>query len=155
LSLASLQRSLAGVTNIALDTSIFIAAADASDERSSCAAWLTDAIERGRFQCTLSVVTAAELMVGGFRKSVEDGAARRAHLSNYPNLTIVPLSFDVATGAAHLRATTKLELPDAIVLATAIDAGCDAIVHGDREWIKRAKGYASKLRMVYLGDHCF
>ena len=154
MSLVSLQRSLAGVNHIALDTSIFIAAGDASDGRSGCAAWLVDAIEGGRFRCTLSVVSAAELMVGGFRKSVEDGAARRAYLANYPNLSIVPLSLDLATDAAQLRGATKLELPDAIVLATAIDAGCDAIVHGDREWIKRAKNYAAKLSMIYLGDHC-
>ena len=152
MSLASLQRDLDGLTEIALDSAIFIAAADANDEWHQHAAWLLGAVEEGRFRGTISVINAAEILVGGFAQSVENGIARRVRLHGYPNLAIVPLSFELATGAAQIRAATKLPLPDSVVLATAIHAQCQAIVHADREWVRRAAGLQSVIRIIYLGD---
>ena len=154
MSLASLQRSLAGVAQLSLDTGVFIAASEENDPRRECAAWLTRAVEQGRFRCTISVINVAEIIAGGFARSVSDGLARKGHLETLANVTIVPLFLDLATTAAHVRAVTKLPLPDAIVLATAIEDGCDAIVHTDRDWVRRAKTYQQTLRMIYLGDHC-
>ncbi len=152
MSLASLQRDLDGLTEIALDTAIFIAAADANDEWHPHAAWLLRAVEEGRFRGTISVINAAEILVGGFALSVENGIARRVRLQRYPNLAIVPLSLELATGAAQVRAATKLPLPDSVVLATAIHAQCQAIVHADREWVRRTAVLQSAIRIIYLGD---
>jgi predicted nucleic acid-binding protein len=152
LSLASLRRDLDGLTEIALDSAIFIAAADANDEWHQHALWLLGAVEEGRFRGTISVINAAEILVGGFAQSVQNGIARRMRLERYPNLAIVPQSFELATGAAQIRAATKLPLPDSIVLATAIHAQCQAIVHADREWVRRAAGLQSVIRIIYLGD---
>jgi predicted nucleic acid-binding protein len=154
LSLASLQRSLEGVAHLSLDTGVFIAAGEDKDPRRECAAWLTRSVERGLFRCTISVINAAEIIAGGFAKSLNDGIVRKALLEASPNITIVPLFLDLATTAARVRSVTKLPLPDAIVLATAIDAESDAIVHTDRDWVSRAKVYQRTLRMIYLGDHC-
>jgi len=154
LSLASLQRSLAGVTQLSLDTGVFIAASEEKDPRRECAAWLTRAVEQGRFRCTISVINVAEIIAGGFARSLNEGLARKGHLETLANLTIVPLFLDLAASAAHVRSKTKLPLPDSIVLATAIEGGCDAIVHTDRDWVSRARTYQQALRMIYLGDHC-
>jgi predicted nucleic acid-binding protein len=152
LSLASLQRDLDGLTEIALDSAIFIAAADANDEWYQHGAWLLRAVEEGRFRATISVINAAEILVGGFTQSEENGIARRVRLQRYPNLTIVPLSFELATGAAQIRAATKLPLPDSVVLATAIHAQCQAIVHADRQWVRRTAPLQSAIRIIYVGD---
>lgn len=152
MSLASLQRDLDGLREIALDTAIFIAVADENDQWHPQAAWLLEAVEGGQFRATISVMSAAEILVGGFALSVENGIARRARLERYPNLTIVPLSFELATGAAQVRAATKLPLPDSVVLATAIHAQCQAIVHADREWVRRAAVLQSAIRIIYLGE---
>lgn len=152
MSLASLKRDLDGLTEIALDTAIFIAAADANDEWHPHAAWLLGAVEAGRFRGTISVINAAEVLVGAFARSVENGIARRVRLETYPNLAIVPLSLELATGAAQVRAATKLPLPDSVVLATAIHAQCQAIVHADREWVHRTAVLQSAIRIVYLGQ---
>ena len=85
---------------------------------------------------------------------MSDGIARKGHLEKLANVTIVPLFLDLATSSAHVRSVTKLPLPDSIVLATAIESGCDAIVHTDRDWVSRAKTYQKTLKMIYLGDHC-
>ena len=154
MSVASLQRRLEGVTQLSLDTGVFIAAAEEKDPRRECAAWLTRAVEQGRFRCTISVINVAEILAGGFARSVSDGLARKGHLETFANVTIVPLLLDLATSAAHVRSVTKLPLPDSIVLATAIEAGCDAIVHTDLDWVRRAKTYRQTIQMIYLGDHC-
>jgi predicted nucleic acid-binding protein len=152
LSLASLQRDLDGLTAIALDSAIFIAAADPNDEWHPQAAWLLGAVEAGRLRGTISVINAAEILVGGFAQSVENGIARRVRLERYPNLAIVPLSLELATGAAQVRAATKLPLPDAVVLATAIHAQCQAMVHADHDWVRRTAVLQSAIRIIYLGD---
>jgi len=153
LSLASLQRALDGKKHVALDTGIFIAAQDAGDPRRACAGWLLTSVERGRFRCTISVINAAELFVGAIAKGSDAGITTQSYVRNFPNLAVTPLTLDLATDAADIRAKTGLSLPDAIVIATAMAASCDVLIHGDREW-RRVHTYRPGFPMIYLGDHC-
>ena len=153
MSLASLQRALEGKRHVSLDTGIFIAATDARDPRRACAAWLLTSVERGRFQCTISVINAAELLVGAITKGPDAGITTQSNIRNFPNLAVAPLTLDLATDAADLRAKTGLSLPDAIVIATAMAKLCDVLIHGDRDW-RRVHTYRPAFPMVYLGDHC-
>lgn len=153
LSLASLQRALQGKRHISLDTGIFIAATDERDPRRACAEWLLTAVERGQFRCTISVINAAELLVGAIAKGADAGITTQSNIRNFPHLAVAPLTFDVATDAADLRAKTGLSLPDAIVIATAMAMSCDVLIHGDRDW-RRAHTYRPGFPMVYVGDHC-
>lgn len=155
MTLASLQAALRGVRRIALDTSVILAAGDPADPRQDCARWLLDEIERGRFSfAVLSSLTVAEALVRAVNSSFEEGIAAQTALRNFPHLTIAPLDFDVAVEVAHIRGATKLKMPDAIVLGTAIAHQAEAIVHADEAWATKAKPYAAALRLVYLGDHC-
>ena len=49
---------------------------------------------------------------------------------------IVPLGADVARASADLRArhATRLRLPDAFVLGTAVSLGADLVLTADRRW---------------------
>ena len=152
MSLASLQHALEGKRRIALDTGIFISAADAEDPRRTCAAWLLSSVESGRFRSTISVINAAELFVGAIAKGPTAGITTQSYVRTFPNLAVSPLTLDLATDAADLRAKTGLPLPDAIVIATAM-AECDVLIHGDRDW-RRVHTYRPAFPMVYLGDHC-
>lgn len=155
MSLVSLQAALRGVRRLALDTSVILAASDAADPRRECARWLLDEIERGRFAfAVISSLTVAEALVRAVSTSFEEGIAAQTALRNFPHLTVAPLDFDIAVEVAHVRGATKLKMPDAIVLGTAIAHRVEAIVHGDDEWATRAKPYASTLKLIYLGDHC-
>jgi len=154
-TLASLQAALRGARRIALDTSVILAAGDAADPRQPCARWLLDEIERGRFAfAVISSLTVAEALVRAVNSSFEEGIAAQTALRNFPHLTVAALDFDIAVEVAHVRATTKLKMPDAIVLGTAIAHQVEAVVHGDDEWATKAEPYAAALRLVYLGDHC-
>lgn len=155
MSLASPQAALRGVQRIALDTSVVLAASDSGDPRRDCARWLLDEIERGRFGfAVISALTVAEALVRPAASSLHETVSAQTALRNYPNLTTAPFDFDIAVEAAHVRAVTKLKMPDAIVLATAIAHQVEAIVHADRDWISKAQPYALSLKIVYLGEHC-
>lgn len=155
MSRASFQTALEGVHRLALDTSIWLAAADTDDPRRPCARWLLDEVERGRFRfVVIPTLSIAEALVRAVSSSLEEGIAAQTALRNFPNLTVAPLDFDTAVEVAHVRAATKLKMPDAIVLGTAIAHQVEAIVHGDDAWEKKAKPYAGTLKLVYIGDHC-
>ena len=152
---ASLQAALRGVRRIALDTSVILAAGDAADPRQHCARWLLDEIEHGRFSfVVISSLTVAEALVRAVNSSFEEGIAAQTALRNFPHLTVAALDFDIAVEVAHIRGATRLKMPDAIALDTAIAHQVEAIVHGDDAWATKATPYAAALRLVYLGDHC-
>ena len=150
---ARLARALAGVRRISLDTALFIAAADAADRRQACAAWLLDEIERGRFGCTISAVSAAELFAGALKRGLRKGLAGQAFLRQYPHLDVASVTIDIAADAAHIRLATNLKLPDCIITATALLHGAEAIVHADRAWA-RAAAHAHGTKFIYLADYC-
>lgn len=154
-SLTSFQTAIRGVRRIALDTSVWLAAADADDPRQPCARWLLDEVERGRFTVSvISTLTVAEALVRAVSASFEEGIAAQTALRTFPHLTVAPLDFDTAVEAAHVRGATKLKMPDAIVLGTAIAHRVEAIVHADDGWVAKAKPYATTLKLIYIGDHC-
>jgi predicted nucleic acid-binding protein len=154
-SIATLDAALKGVRRIALDSSVWHAAADEDDPRQPCARWLLDEVERGRFGLALiPTLTVAEALVRPVSASLEEGVTAQTALRNYPNLTIAALDFDTAVEVAHVRAATKLKMPDAIVLGTAIAYQVEAIVHADDEWEKKSKPYAATLTLVHIGHHC-
>jgi len=58
--------------------------------------------------------------------------AYRELLLNSGNFHTIPVNTNVAEYAARIRATYGLRLADAIQIAFALDAGCQAIVCNDR-----------------------
>jgi predicted nucleic acid-binding protein len=155
MSVATLDAALKGVRRVALDTSVWLAAADPDDPRQLCARWLLDEVERGRFGVALiPTLTVAEVLVRPAGASLAEGVAAQTAIRNYPHLTVAPLDFDTAVEVAHVRAATKLKMPDAIVVGTAIAHQAEALIHGDAEWENKVRPYAKALKLVYLGQHC-
>lgn len=154
MSLGSLQRTLRDARTVSLDTAVFLARADPGDRRQACAQWLLDAVESGRFTCVISALSVAEMLV---RPSVMGPArlsASVAVLARFPHLVVRPFTFDDAGLAAQVRATTRLRMPDAVVVATALAAQVDALVHCDDAWDAKAATYARAVTIVNLNAHC-
>jgi predicted nucleic acid-binding protein len=57
--------------------------------------------------------------------------AYKTFLTPTPALEVIPISRDILEEAARWRATTKLKLPDAIHLATALGSSCDSFLTND------------------------
>lgn len=94
-------------------------------------------IEEGRLQAVISVVTEAELLVGPLKKKDKEALAKvKLLLNEFPGLKVIPISRQIGQMAASIRVETNLPLPDALIIATAKAAGCDAIVGNDRSWFR-------------------
>lgn len=154
MSRATLEAALRGVRRISLDTSVFLSQASAADPRQGCAQWLLDAVHAGRFECVISAITAAELLVRPSATDPVQALAAQTALRQFPHLRVQDFTLDLAVDAAHVRAVTKLKLPDAIVLATALADRTEAIVHADDAWDTKGQPYASLIKLVNLDHHC-
>ena len=49
-------------------------------------------------------------------------------------MQLAEVTYSIARTAAGMRAMTRLALPDAIVIATAIERGADVVATNDRQW---------------------
>jgi predicted nucleic acid-binding protein len=118
-----------------LDASVVIAVLDADDVHHEAArAGLADRLDAGD-SIVVPVSAYAETLVGAFRQGENAAATVDAFLAALP-ARIEPASTDVAREAARLRARhgTRLPLPDAFVVATALHLGADRILTADRRW---------------------
>lgn len=99
-----------------------------------------------------SVISATELLIRPLRTGVAEFTFMHAFLTTYPNLTLLPVDLTVATQAATLRAISGIRLPDAIVVASGLLAGCEAIVTNDEDWRRKLAGAFRDFKWIYLGD---
>jgi len=90
------------------------------------------AMNTGEIIVVTSELTLAEVLVKPLKdQNPAIQHAYRAFLAPTPVLEVVPISRDILEEAAQWRATTKLKLPDAIHLATALRSKCDSFLTND------------------------
>ena len=128
-----LDTALGDAERVFLDSSTLIAFHSGKEATHSVAKHLL-----GRFEAPedplrgyRSVVGAIELLVRPLRTGMEEFTFMHTFLTIFPNLTLLPVDLSVALQAANIRAVTSLRVPDAILVASALLAGCEAIVTND------------------------
>lgn len=126
---------------IYLDTMVFIYLLEEHPRYSDLAIAVMELIEQGASIGFTSTITVAELLTAPAQAN-DDQALRdyELYLTNFPNLSIIPLSIDLARRTARVRAATKLKMPDSIQIATAIDSGADVVIGNDKRWRNRTNG---------------
>jgi predicted nucleic acid-binding protein len=91
-----------------------------------------DALARGDLYAVTSTVTLIEVLTQPLRHGDATLAAQyRSLLVNNQGIGLRAVSVTIAEGAARLRATYTLRTPDAVQLATALDAGARAFLTND------------------------
>ena len=81
-----------------------------------------------------STLTFLEVLVQPYRMGDDEKrAALSALLASFPGVTWTALDLPVADRAAALRARYRLRTPDAIQLATALQARADVFLTNDRD----------------------
>jgi predicted nucleic acid-binding protein len=91
-----------------------------------------EAVDRGEFRVTTSVLTLTEVLVHPMRHGDQELAEQyRRILLHASEVTTVPVSEMIAEEAAQLRARHGLRTPDAIQLATAIRSGASSFLTND------------------------
>jgi predicted nucleic acid-binding protein len=90
---------------------------------------------RGDATFVVSVITEAELLVRPERERDQEAIERIGDMLSEDGIQVVPVSRQIARQAAAIRAQAgRLRLPDAIIVATALAASCEAIVSNDGDW---------------------
>ena len=117
---------------VGLDTMIFIYA---FEEHPAYLPLLKDffrVLENGEIEAVTSTISITECLVQPYRKKDFALAARyMVFFRNFPHLSIIPITDDVAERAALLRAHYNLKTPDAIQVATTLISGCRAFLTND------------------------
>ncbi len=66
-----------------------------------------------------------------------------------PNLSVVDCNRVIARRAAEVRAASRMPLPDAIIIATALETRCDALIGNDPRMAQHTFG----LPYLYLNSY--
>lgn len=151
--MASLEKFIDTVSakqNLMLDTNAVIYFLDCTPPFADLLMPLFELIENGRIKACLSVITESELLVKPYRE--KNAAAIETinfFLNEFPNLKTIPVSREISRQAAKIRADFDIRLPDAIILASALNNECDMIVGNDFKLMQKAK---TLLPVVLLND---
>ncbi len=150
---AALDRAIGDAHRILLDTSALIAYHSTAELVHPLARHLLGRIEEASDPLTgyFSVVSAAELLVRPYQRGTPELTLMHTFLAGFPNLTVLPVDLAIATQAATLRAISGVRMPDAMIVATGLLSGCEAIVSNDEQWKRRMEPLFRQFRWVYLG----
>src|SRR5262245_20618121 len=115
-----------------LDTNIVIYAVEGFADYADQVQALLAAMDDGEIVAATSELTLAETLVKPLKdQNPAIQHAYRAFLTPTPALEVTSISRNILEDAAKWRATTRLKLPDAIHLATALRQKCDSFLTND------------------------
>lgn len=128
-----------------LDTNVFVHAVEGTAEAAAPARDLIAFLRERPAGCAVtSEITFAEVLAPPIRHdALKLDIKRRAYLdlllwSKF--ITLVPVSREILIDTADLRVVTRLKLPDAIHLRSAIQARCRFFVSDDRDFARMPDG---------------
>ena len=128
-----LDDALQGVSRLAFDTAPIIYFVEANPTYDKLVTNIFNRVAAGELEGWTSVISLSEVLVQPIHSNRTDLQKQyRDLLLNSANFHTFPITADVAERAAQFRGTYGFRLPDAIQIAFAINAGCDAIVCNDR-----------------------
>lgn len=106
---------------IALDTMLFIYLFEEDEKYIDDIQSLFESIEKGNVKAVTSAVTIIECLTKPLKKNDFPLVARyKTAFRNFPNLTVLPVSLEMAEKAASIRAAYGLKTPDSIQVAGGI-----------------------------------
>jgi predicted nucleic acid-binding protein len=121
---------------IVLDTNILIYFLEGIEPEASRAEKILKAFMKTEDEGFISTVTVAEILTGFYMAGDSKKTAKAKKLLNDLTLNsfeIVPVTFEIADLAANLRAKRGGRLPDALIVATALNQSSDVIYSQDKD----------------------
>lgn len=125
---------LSGVRRLGCDTAPLIYLMESHADFGPPMVEVARRVDEGVFELVCSTITLTEVLTRPMRVGREDLVdAYRALLEHHGHVALVDIDPEVAVRAAELRARHSLRTPDALQIAAAIHAGCDAFLTNDRD----------------------
>ena len=121
---------------IALDTNVLIYFLEGVEPQASKVEQILSRFMKSDDEGIISTITVAEVLTGFYLAGDANKAAKVKKLLNDLTLTsfkIVPVTFEIADLAASLKATKGGRLPDALIVATALNKKADMIYSQDKD----------------------
>jgi predicted nucleic acid-binding protein len=137
---------------LVVDTSAILAYLNGTERVSGAAAVVFDRlIATGRNSAVISAVSVTEVLVRPLRAgSASATGTVEAFLRSFPNLSIEPVTYEIAREAARIRAATALRTPDALILATAAVVARPMVVANDDRWLGAIERAGLTLGLCHL-----
>lgn len=119
---------------IHLDAGVIIGFLDGNDAHHQAAQTMLAEVLRDGHRLAMASSAFAECLVGPARRGEAEIQTVRSMFERLP-ISVIPLDLETAIVAARLRTKHRaLRLPDALVIATAIEDAADQLVTTDRKW---------------------
>ena len=121
---------------ICLDTNILIYFLENMEPQASKVEEIFNRFMRGEDDAVISAVTVAEVLTGVYKSEDETKPVKVKRLLNDLTLNsfkIVPVTFEIADLAASIRAKRGGSLPDALIVATALNQKADCLYSEDKD----------------------
>jgi predicted nucleic acid-binding protein len=129
---------IAPLGRVSLDTNAVVYFLDRTELYFDLVAHVFERAEAGTLELVLSTLVETELLVGPLRAGNQGAVeAVRLLLDHFPGVTVRPIDRAVARTAAELRAAQRLATPDALIAATAVVCGAEAVIGNDRRCAAR------------------
>jgi len=147
----TLSKVLSKCRVLMLDTMVFSYHLSGHPGYTPLTSTILRAVESGAVAGLTTTITLAELLTRPAQaKDLRALRDYELYLTNFPNLTLVPLDAAMAREAALVRAATGLRMPDAVQIAAARINGADTMVTNDRAWIGKVAAPALLILNDYL-----
>ena len=121
---------------IALDTNVLIYFLEGIEPQASKVEKILNTFMKTEAEGVISTVTVAEVLTGFYMANDAKRAAKATKLLRDLTLNsfkIVPVTFEIADLAANLRAKRGGRLPDAMIVATAVNQTADILYSEDKD----------------------
>lgn len=146
--MTGLPEILRDIITLGIDTAPIIYFIEANPSLDRLVTGVFERIAKGECAGVTSVITITEVLTMPLRSG--DKKLQKQYielLRNSENFTTLPVTISIAEKAAGLRARHALRTPDAIQIATAMEAGCQAFLTNDLK-IKRVEG----IKVILLSE---
>lgn len=142
---------LRSLRRVALDTNAVVYTLEGIEPYNTLVAHVLELMERGILTGVVSTIVEIEVLVkplrGGDLTAV---TVAEMFFRESPNLVIRGVDRGVSRRAAEIRAQTSLSLPDAIIAATALQEGCEAVIGNDLDMATHMIG----IPYILLNAYC-
>ncbi|MGI8689309.1 MAG: type II toxin-antitoxin system VapC family toxin [Thermomicrobiales bacterium] len=131
-TLTTLDAALVGMTALGFDIASLIYFIERHPDYGVLMREVFRRVDTGTIAGYTSTITVTEILTKPYQVQDDVLAHRyRTLLLRSRNFTVVPIDAVIADRAAEIRARYRLRTPDALQLATAIQAGCEAFLTND------------------------